>query len=219
MVLFPRATVLLLLQTAASVLAFQLPKAPYQQHKPVLHRQLSTRTTTAASSAPPPRLTPLALSSDPESAAKEMKVRLRAEAESPFSKVRNLFCWFTVASASVAGFISFSRIIAINAGIRNTQPLSETVPNLAIDVACVAVALWFLKVDDDAEKSRIKRITRGASMASLPVRAIDPASGTRAAMTLSDFRRSKPVILVAGSAAVCEEVLTSLASSKKWLAG
>ena len=158
--------------------------------------------------------------SDRESeAAREMKVRLRAEAESPFSKVRNLFCWFTVASASVAGFISFSRIIAFNAGIRNTQPLSETVPNLAIDAACVAAALYFLKVDDDAEKSRIRRITRGASMAALPVRALDPSSGQRAPMTLSAFRRAKPVILVAGSAAVAEECVATIAASELAAAG
>jgi hypothetical protein len=145
--------------------------------------------------------------------AKEMRVRLRAEAESPFSKVRNLFCWFTVASASVAAFISLTRIIAFNAGISGTQPLSETVPNLAIDVTSVAIALWFLKVDDDAEKSRIRRITRGSAMAALPVRAFDAVTKQRAAMTLSDFRRSKPVILVAGNAAVAEECVTSIAAS------
>lgn len=90
------------------------------------------------------------------------------------------------------------------------QPLEETVPNLLIDLGVVAGSVWVLQRDRQAEASRVERISRGATLAQLTARCFDPVAGARRTTPMSEFRRSKSVILVAGTPAVAEEVIRAL---------
>jgi Low psii accumulation1 / Rep27 len=148
------------------------------------------------------------------------EVRLREEAESPFRKVR-YFLYLNLAGGALTSFlISSARIAAALSGV-NTDLMDESVRNAAIDAAGLVAVAYFYNRDRVAEESRLKRATRGAELARLPVRAskrLLEAAGEEEqrgagtfTTTLASFRRQrgieKRVVIAAAGADTIRRVL------------
>jgi len=142
------------------------------------------------------------------------EVRLRAEAESPFVKVRYFFYLNAAGGAFTSLAISMARIAAALAGV-NTDLMEESVRNAAVDIAGLAVVGFLWRRDAAAEQSRLKRASKGAELAKLTVRASkrllgDIESGTFAT-PLSSLRRGrgieKRVVIAAAGIDKITEVL------------
>ena len=102
------------------------------------------------------------------------EVRLRVEADSPFLKVRQAGLSVLLAGASISLILSLTRIAAALSGI-NTDLLQESATNAAIDLLGIAGLGLLLKRDNDAQLSKLKRVSRGAELAALTVRLPDTA--------------------------------------------
>lgn len=124
------------------------------------------------------------------------EVRLREEAESPFRKVR-YFIYLNIAGGALTSLlISAARIAAAASGV-NTDLMDESVRNAIIDTVGLVAVGYFYRQDQVAEESRLKRATKGAELAKLPVRAskgllMDGETGTFTT-TLSSFRRQRGI--------------------------
>ena len=98
------------------------------------------------------------------------EVMLRVEAESPFQKVR-FFGYFTLAGGAFTSlFLSVGRIVAGLLGI-NTDLLTESEINAAVDLAGLLVVGFLWKRDKAAQDARLKRASKGAELAKLSIRA------------------------------------------------
>lgn len=158
-------------------------------------------------------------------------VRLREEAESPFRRVR--FFLYTVlgGGALTSLLLSLARIAAASSGI-NSDLMNESLVNAGVDVAGLAVLAVLFQQDLQAQESRLKRATKGATFAKLAIRVhkgiADPllweenntksgtdsnASSTNVytSLTLADLRRNrgieKRVVIAAAGNGKIEKVL------------
>jgi Low psii accumulation1 / Rep27 len=141
-------------------------------------------------------------------------VRLRAEAESPFVKVRYFFYLNGAGGAFTSLAISIARIAAAATGV-NTDLMDESLRNAAIDITGLVV-IWFLwQRDASAEQSRLKRATKGAELAKLTVRAskkllgdVESGSFTTPLSSLRQGRGiEKRVVIAAAGSKKIEQVL------------
>lgn len=140
------------------------------------------------------------------------EVRLRAEAESPFVKVRYFFYLNAAGGAFTSLAISLARIAAALGGV-NTDLMDESLRNAAIDIAGLAVVAVLWRRDQEAEQSRLKRASKGAEIAKLTVRASkqlmgDVEDGTFTT-SLASLRRGRGiekrvVIAAAGSEKIAQ---------------
>mmetsp|Transcript_5607 Transcript_5607/g.16701 ORF Transcript_5607/g.16701 Transcript_5607/m.16701 type:complete len:285 (+) Transcript_5607:100-954(+) len=130
-----------------------------------------------------------------------MNLRLREELEAPFRKVRMTIYGASAASAAVGGFIAGSRIIAALTGVSGVQPLSETVPNVAIDLGVIVGAVLLYRQETKAGERRLERIARGAAVAGLNVQI---SNGK--VIKIGDLQNSRRVLIVGGS----EEQVTAV---------
>lgn len=124
-----------------------------------------------------------------------LRTRLREETEAPFRKARMFVYAGSALSAGVGAFISSLRVLSAMMGTRGVQPLSETVPNVLIDGAVIALCGILLWREGKAGETRLERMSRGARIAALRIE--DVATGL--VVFLKDVRGSKRVVVVAGS--------------------
>jgi len=147
------------------------------------------------------------------------EVRLRAEAESPFVKVRYFFYINAAGGAFTSLAISVARIAAALAGV-NTDLMEESLRNAAVDIAGLVVVAFLWRRDAAAEQSRLKRATKGAELAKLTVRASksllgDVESGTFTT-PLSSLRSGRGIekrVVIAAAAA--DKIADVLQEAKK----
>lgn len=125
-----------------------------------------------------------------------LRTRLREETEAPFRKARMFVYGGSAISAGVGGFISSLRIIASLTGVRGVQPLSETLPNVGVDVLVIIICVLLLRFETAAGDRRLRRMSRGATVAALRTR----DCVTEATNLLKDRRGKKRVVVIAGEA-------------------
>jgi hypothetical protein len=98
------------------------------------------------------------------------EIQLREEVESPFSKVR-FFVYVTLGLGALTSLaISMARVAAALSGV-NTDLLQESATNAAVDIGGLALIGFLLKQDLDAKDSRLKRASKGATLAALKIHA------------------------------------------------
>jgi len=142
-----------------------------------------------------------------------LRARLREETEAPFRKVRLFVYYSSAASAALGALVAFTRILgAIFANNPTGQPLSETVPNVLIDLGVVGAAVLLIRADNAAGKKRLDRLSRGAALAALTV---EDELGI--ARKLSYFRLKKRPVIVCGNADTVNAVMASAFSLRKEL--
>lgn len=154
------------------------------------------------------------------------EVRLRTEAESPFRKVRFFLYVAVGAGAMLSLLVSLTRIAAAASGI-NPELMSESLINAGVDLAGIIGLGFFYQNDAKAEESRMKRATKGASLAKLAIRVnkgiidplfaapVDDSSGSTdsiyTSLTLADLRRDrgieKRVVIVAAGKDKIQKVM------------
>lgn len=170
--------------------SLQAPRRP--SHRPPYR---SSPTSCAPPPTPPPRA--------PEPQTYSLQTRLREEVDAPFRKVRQFVYLGAGMSAAVGGFVSALRIIASYAGVRGTQPLSETSVNVGVDVAAAAVCYTLWSAEQAAGARRLERLRRGARIAALGIE--DAVTGER--KRISGLRgEARVVIVCAGSEAMADVV-------------
>lgn len=146
---------------------------------------------------------------------------LREEAESPFRNVR-FFVYSALGAGALASLaVSSTRVIAATAGI-NTDLLSESAINAAVDIAGIVVLYLLYQRDVEAQQSKLKRAAKGAVMAKLRVRVsksimqgfdeeLEDADSSTFSTTMASLRRGrgieKRVVIAAGGKARISEVL------------
>jgi hypothetical protein len=130
----------------------------------------------------------------------DLRFKLLEEQAQPFRRFRQFLYIAAGGSAGIGSFVSGSRIIAALTGVQGVQPLSETLPNTAINLGVVAVstALWIW--EDRRGQGLLDKITERSGvrqqLASLPV---ELSNGE--ASDLRGLRGRYRVILLAGTAA------------------
>ena len=158
-------------------------------------------------------------------------VRLREEAESPFRKVR-FFLYLTLGGGAMTSLLlSVTRIAAASSGI-NADLMQESLINAGVDFAGLVVLGFFFQRDSQAQETRLKRATKGASLAKLAIRVHkgiqdplfaadsdnsnsspgdDPQKNTFTSLTLADLRRDrgieKRVVIAAAGKDKIQQVL------------
>ena len=159
---YPYSTILLLLGVFHSTIAFQV--SPSQK-------------TPIAATTPRSSLSTIQLKSQSNNNNNNNNnnneytrdVRLREEAESPFRRVR-FFLYFSLGGGALTSlFLSLARIAAASSGI-NPDLLQESVFNAGVDVAGLVVLAVLFQRDLAQQESRLKRATKGASLAKLAIR-------------------------------------------------
>jgi Low psii accumulation1 / Rep27 len=153
---------------------------------------------------------------------------LREEAESPFRKVRFFFYISLGAGAAVSLAVSLARIGAGIGGV-NTDLLSESLTNAAVDLAGIVVLSFLYQRDLEAQDSRLKRASRGAELAKLVIKTskslvADPVAARtndrpetdNFTTTLSAMRRGrgieKRVVIAVGGSAQIDKILEDMKS-------
>lgn len=145
-------------------------------------------------------------------------VRLREEAESPFRKVRFFFYSALGGGATLSLVLSVARAAAALSGV-NPDLLQESVVNGGVDLTGLVVIAFLYQRDLNAEASRLKRLTVGAALASLAIRASpsladtleSTSTGETFTTTLAALRQGrgidKRVVICAGSADKVSRIL------------
>lgn len=106
-------------------------------------------------------------------------------------------------SAGVGAFIASLRVIAALIGISGTQPLSETVPNVGINLGVIAFCAALLRFETKAGEKRLERMSRGARIGNLRVE----DSATRQVVQLKELRGKTRLVLVAGKGEKVKEAM------------
>lgn len=129
------------------------------------------------------------------------EVRLREEAESPFQKVRYFFYFSLGGGAMTSLLLSLARIAAAASGI-NPDLMQESLVNAGIDLAGLVVIGLAFRQDLQAQESRMKRATKGASLAKLAIRVdkalqdpleLESSTKSYVTLTLADLRRNRGI--------------------------
>lgn len=114
--------------------------------------------------APPKHAPPASLRPTQRSSALAMReystmVKITAETKAPLRQARIFFLYpATLAGASIAAYVSLTRIIAAAGGFRtDLTPLSDA-GNLAIDLGVVAAAVWALRNDLKGRAETLEKV-------------------------------------------------------------
>jgi hypothetical protein len=136
---------------------------------------------------------------------------LKEETEAPFRKVRLFILAGLGASAALAAFLSFTSLLAVNAGVREGD-MNTLVQNLAVNIGGIPVIGFLIKRDLDAQRALLQRIQKGGALAGLRLKL--PFQGEDIVVKLSDLRRDrgidKRVVIIA---APRDQIVSSLSSS------
>jgi hypothetical protein len=89
------------------------------------------------------------------------KVKITAEARAPLRQARIFFLYpSTIAGASIAAYVSVTRLIASLGGFRtDLTPLSDA-GNLALNLGVVAAAVWALRNDLNGRAQLLEDVAR-----------------------------------------------------------
>ena len=120
------------------------------------------------------------------------KQLLRAEAETPFLKVRLFFLAGLLVSAGLSFLTTLPAIIAVSSGVRKGD-MTELGANLAINAGGIVGIGALIKRDLDNQKTRLDRIVKGGALAALPLKIISKETGTPLIVKLSDLRRDRGI--------------------------
>lgn len=143
-----------------------------------------------------------------------LRTRLREETEAPFRKARMFVYGGSAISAGVGAFIATLRVIAALVGVSGTQPLSETVPNVAVNLGVIGLCALLLRFETKAGERRLDRMSRGARIGSLRIE----DSATRQVLQLKDLRGRSRIVLVAGTGKKVQEAMSTAEDIKDSLA-
>ena len=148
------------------------------------------------------------------SGAYTQKQILRAEAESPFRKVRTFLFAGLLAAAALGTLVTATSILA-------GKTDDSLYQNLAINVGGILGLALLLKNDAAAEQKQLKRISQGGKLANLRVQ-LSSFSGQleeTQIMKLADFRQQRGfsrnlIVIIGPKEAVEQSIKTSLPLSK-----
>lgn len=149
---------------------------------------------------------------DTEAPKYSQRARFREEIEAPFRKVRMFVYGGSAASAGVGLFISSTRIIASLTGVDGVQPLSETIPNVGINLLVITICALLLRYENKSGTKRLERISRGAKLAAL--RIVNPEERI---VKLSSLRRNNRVVIIAGKPAIVLKTLDQAYEAREQL--
>ena len=87
------------------------------------------------------------------------KVKITAESRAPLRQARIFFVYpSTIAGASIAAYVSVTRLIAGLGGFRtDLTPLSDA-GNLAVDLGVVGLTVWALRADLDGRAKMLEEV-------------------------------------------------------------
>ena len=138
-------------------------------------------------------------SSKPSGIGSDLRFRLLEEQAQPFRRLRQFLYIAAGGSAGIGSFVSVSRVVAALTGVQGVQPLSETVPNTAINLGVIAASegLWIW--EEKRGKGLLDKITERSGvrqqLAALPVELFDGEKSD-----LRGLRDRYRVIILAGTA-------------------
>lgn len=121
------------------------------------------------------------------------EVRLRAEAESPFQKVRFFLYIGLLGGAFSSLAVSGARIAAATLSGINTDLLPESIENAAIDLVGIITISFLYQRDLKAQESRMERASKGANLAKLRVRYNKDISNEKIILPLSSLRTGRGI--------------------------
>lgn len=145
-----------------------------------------------------------------------VKQILREETEAPFRKIR-LFLYFSIISAAGIGtLVSGTKLIAILADARDGD-IKNLLSDIGINVGGIIGLSVLWRNEIKSQNSRLDRIQRGGSLASLKVKIKDDIG--MSVVKLSDFRRNRGlekrvVIVIASKAQLQNSLQSSIKESK-----
>lgn len=88
--------------------------------------------------------------SNPRELDPEIYARLKTEAKAPYRGLRRFVYAGFGASGAIGGFIFLTQAIA-------GQNLSQTIPNLALQVGVVALMVWLYRWEGQVEKKQAEK--------------------------------------------------------------
>jgi|NOAtaT_6_FD_contig_21_11675576_length_1183_multi_20_in_0_out_0_1 hypothetical protein len=138
-------------------------------------------------------------------------ILLREEVESPFRKVR-FFIYATSAAGCITSLlVSLTRILAALSGV-NTDLMNQSLENVAVDSAVLALLALAWKRDTEAQQSKLQRAAKGAELAKLTIRAYsgDESSSKNLIMPLSSLRQGRGIEKRVAICAASSEKLSSV---------
>jgi hypothetical protein len=138
-------------------------------------------------------------------------ILLREEVESPFRKVR-FFVYATSAAGCITSLVvSLARILAALSGV-NTDLLNQSLENVAVDSAVLALIALAWKRDTEAQQSKLQRAAKGAELARLTIRAYngDESNSKNSIMPLSSLRQGRGIEKRVAICAASSEKLSSV---------
>mmetsp|Transcript_41061 Transcript_41061/g.90077 ORF Transcript_41061/g.90077 Transcript_41061/m.90077 type:complete len:165 (-) Transcript_41061:379-873(-) len=87
------------------------------------------------------------------------KVKITAESRAPLRQARIFFFYpSTIAGASVALYVSVTRLIAGLGGFRDDLVPLNDAGNLFVDAGVIAAAVWFLRADLKARSEQLEEV-------------------------------------------------------------
>mmetsp|Transcript_5493 Transcript_5493/g.8534 ORF Transcript_5493/g.8534 Transcript_5493/m.8534 type:complete len:185 (+) Transcript_5493:33-587(+) len=88
----------------------------------------------------------------------DMRTRLEAEVRTPFRGARTFFYTAFVGSGAIGAFFFFTKSLASISGVRGAAPLSELLPNLALQLGVIALFSYLLILEKRGEEKMRERI-------------------------------------------------------------
>merc|ERR1719478_137493 len=130
----------------------------------------------------------------------ELRFKLLEEQASPFRRFRQFFYLAAAGSASIGTLIAGTRVLAGMQGVAGVQPLSETVPNTAINggVVLVSAALWYF--DEKRGKEALEAL-KGQAPATTGLAQLQVIDRDGRVRELSAYRSTARLVVLAGTTA------------------
>ncbi|CAI5536759.1 unnamed protein product [Closterium sp. Naga37s-1] len=138
--------------------------------------------------------------------------RMRQEVLNPFRTVRMFLYGAFIASASIGALITATSLLAIAAGARDADALQiqDSLKDLGIDVAAVAIFAFLYRSDARGKDASLNRLTREESLAKLRLEL-----PTGRIVSLAQLQGTCRLIIVAGP---LSHVQTALAAAEPYRA-
>ncbi|CAI5493879.1 unnamed protein product [Closterium sp. Naga37s-1] len=140
------------------------------------------------------------------------EARMRQEVLNPFRTVRMFLYGAFIASASIGALITATSLLAIATGARDADALQiqDSLKDLGIDVAAVAIFAFLYRSDARGKDASLNRLTREESLAKLRLEL-----PTGRIVSLAQLQGSCRLIIVAGP---LSHVQTALAAAEPYRA-
>ncbi|CAI6012978.1 unnamed protein product [Closterium sp. NIES-65] len=134
------------------------------------------------------------------------EARMRQEVLNPFRTVRMFLYGAFIASASIGALITATSLLAIATGARDADALQiqDSLKDLGIDVAAVAIFAFLYRSDARGKDASLNRLTREESLAKLRLEL-----PTGRIVSLAQLQGSCRLIIVAGPLSHVQTALTA----------